>query len=44
VQLDAAGHPGGPLSAGVPGQHRPATQYLTGWTRDFITVLAPATH
>jgi hypothetical protein len=26
---------------GVPGQHRPATQYLTGWTRDFIAVLAP---
>ncbi|MGH3246035.1 MAG: hypothetical protein ACRDOI_07465, partial [Trebonia sp.] len=43
VQLDAAGRPGGPLAAGIPGQHRPATQYLTGWTRDFITVLAPAT-
>jgi len=41
VQLDAAGYPGGPLSAGVPGQHRPATQYLTGWTRDFVSVLAP---
>ena len=41
VQLDAAARPGGPLSAGVPGQHRPATQYLTGWTRDFIAVQAP---
>ena len=41
VQLDVAGRPGGPLQAGIPGQHRPATQYLTGWTRDFIAVLAP---
>jgi hypothetical protein len=42
VQLDTASRPGGPLSPGVPGQHRPADQYLTGWTRDFITVLSPA--
>jgi len=42
VQLDVAGRPGGPLRAEIPGQHRPATQYLTGWTRDFIAVLAPA--
>ena len=42
VQLDAAKSPGGPLTAEVPGQHRPASQYLTGWTRDFIEVLAPA--
>jgi hypothetical protein len=41
VQMDAAARPGGPLLAQVPGQHRPASQYLTGWTRDFITVLAP---
>ena len=41
VQLDAAAAPGGPLRAEVPGQHRPAMQYLTGWTRDFITVLGP---
>jgi hypothetical protein len=41
VQLDAAAVPGGPLRAGIPGQHRPATQCLTGWTRDFIAVLAP---
>jgi hypothetical protein len=42
VQLDAASRPGGPLKARVPGQHRPANQYLVGWTRDFIAVLAPA--
>jgi hypothetical protein len=41
VQLDAASRPGGPLKAEIPGQHRPASQYLTGWTRDFIAVLAP---
>jgi hypothetical protein len=42
VQLDTARTPGGPLTAAVPGQVRPAGQYLTGWTRDFITVLAPS--
>jgi hypothetical protein len=42
VQLAAATVPGGPLKAKVPGQHRPANQYLTGWTRDFIAVLAPS--
>ena len=42
VQLDTARSPGGPLTAAVPGQFRPASQYLTGWTRDFITVVAPA--
>jgi hypothetical protein len=41
VQLDTARKPGGRLYAAIPGQWRPATQYLTGWTRDFITVLAP---
>jgi hypothetical protein len=41
IQLAVAHTPGGPLRAPVPGQIRPATQYLTGWTRDFITVLAP---
>jgi hypothetical protein len=40
VQLDVAGRPGGPLQAEVPGQYRPADQYLWGWSRDFITVLA----
>lgn len=39
VQLDVAAQPGGPLSAAIPGQNRPADQYLVGWTRDFITVL-----
>jgi hypothetical protein len=40
VQLDSASRPGGPLRTKIPGQHRPAGQYLTGWTRDFIAVLA----
>jgi hypothetical protein len=40
VQADTAASPGGPLSAAVPGQNRPADQYLTGWTRDYVTVLA----
>ena len=30
----------GLLTAEVPGQIRPADQYLTGWSRDFFTVLA----
>jgi hypothetical protein len=42
VQLAVAGSPGGPLTAPVPGQVRPASQYLSGWTRDFITVAAGA--
>ena len=41
VQFDYAHRPGGPLIAGIPGQHRPADQYLVGWGRDFIAVLAP---
>ena len=41
VQLAVAHPPGGELRAPIPGQVRPATQYLTGWTRDFITVLSP---
>ncbi len=41
VQLDVAARPGGPLAAAIPGQNRPSSQFLTGWTRDFITVLAP---
>lgn len=39
VQLDVARHPGGALRAEVYGQVRPADQYLSGWTRDFFTVL-----
>ena len=41
VQLDVASKPGGSLHAGVTGQYRPADQYLYGWSRDFLTVLAP---
>ena len=41
VQLDAAGTPGGALTAEIPGQYRPSGQYLAGWTRDFFAVLAP---
>ncbi|MGO8872000.1 MAG: hypothetical protein ACLQPH_11480 [Acidimicrobiales bacterium] len=40
VQLDAAATPVAPLTAGIPGQDRPADQYQVGWTRDFVTVLA----
>ena len=40
VQADTARSPGGPLHAAVPDQHRPADQYLSGWTRDYVTVLA----
>lgn len=42
VQLDLAATPGGPLTALIPGQTRPADQYLSGWSRDFFTVLATA--
>jgi hypothetical protein len=42
VQLDVARHPGHGLTAAIPGQQRPAGQFLLGWIRDFITVLAPA--
>ena len=40
VKADTAPSPGGRLSAAVPNQNRPADQYLTGWTRDYVTVLA----
>lgn len=40
VQADTARSPGGHLRAAVPDQYRPADQYLDGWTRDFVTVLA----
>jgi hypothetical protein len=40
VQLAFAGTVGRSLSTAIPGQHRPASQYLTGWTRDFIAVIA----
>jgi hypothetical protein len=37
VQADVAALPGSSLTAMVPGQSRPADQYLLGWTRDFVT-------
>jgi len=40
VQLDSTPHPGGRLVAGIPSQERPGDQYVVGWTRDFVTVLA----
>ena len=40
VQLDYARAPGRRLHAAIPGQLHPADQYLVGWIRDFITVLA----
>jgi len=40
VQLAYAHRPGGHLVKGVIGQVRPADQYVVGWTRDFIAVLA----
>jgi len=40
VQLDSTPHPGGVLVAGIPNQNRPGNQYLVGWTRDFVTVMA----
>jgi hypothetical protein len=41
VQAVGAPSPGGPLAALIPGQNRPADQYQAGWSRDFVTVLAP---
>ena len=40
VQADVAAGPGAPLLPEVPGQVRPADQYQSGWTRDFVAVLA----
>jgi hypothetical protein len=40
VQLDITVGQHRHLRAVIPGQVRPAGQYLAGWTRDFITVLA----
>jgi hypothetical protein len=42
VQLDVASRPGGPMRAAIRGQSRAANQFLLGWARDFIAVLAPA--
>jgi hypothetical protein len=43
IQLDLDSMAGGPPLAAVPGQSRPANQYMVGWTRDFFTVLTPTT-
>jgi len=43
VQLDAAVTEGAPLVAQIPGQSRPANQYLAGWSRDFFAVMGPIT-
>lgn len=40
VQADVTPAPGGPLTAAIPGQYPPADQYISGWTRDFVTVVA----
>ena len=40
IQINVASTAGGVLQAELPGQHRPANQYLLGWTRDFVTVRA----
>jgi hypothetical protein len=40
VQLASTPHPGGVLVAGIPGQKRPGDQFVVGWTRDFVSVLA----
>jgi hypothetical protein len=39
IQLDAAPGMGAPLARQVPGQNRPADQYVVGWTRDFFSVM-----
>jgi hypothetical protein len=40
VFLNVASAPGRAPAAVIPGQQRPADQVLTGWVRDFVTVLA----
>lgn len=42
VQADVTSAPGAPLSTAIPGQYPPADQYISGWTRDFVTVVAPS--
>ncbi len=41
VQAVVTPAPGGSPVAAVPGQNRPADQYVVGWTRDFVAVVAP---
>ncbi len=38
VGAEVASRRGGPLRTVVPGQNRPADQYLVGWERDFVSV------
>ncbi len=40
VQLESARKPGGGLFAAVPGQEQSGMQYVYGWTRDFVAVVA----
>jgi hypothetical protein len=40
IMLGLANTPGGPLSPGVPGQSPGASACQSGWSRDFIAVLA----
>jgi hypothetical protein len=40
VQIDVASRPGGPLRAAVLNQRRPVDQFLSGWSRDFVTVVS----
>jgi hypothetical protein len=40
VQLDWAPTPGGTMVTGISGQNRPSDQYVVGWTRDFVSVVA----
>ena len=41
VQAVVTSQPGGTPQAAVPGQNRPADQYVVGWARDFIAAVAP---
>ncbi|MGH7749741.1 MAG: hypothetical protein ACREQ5_33995, partial [Candidatus Dormibacteria bacterium] len=40
ITLDLTTNPGYPINAVVPGQQRPSNQYVVGWSRDFVAVLA----
>jgi hypothetical protein len=40
VQLALAPSAGAPLTVGVPEQNRPPNQFVAGWTRDFVSVVA----
>jgi hypothetical protein len=40
VHVATAPTPGGPLTAQIPGQNRPADLCQVGWTRDFVVVMS----